>query len=538
MVKMSRRTILLPCLLLPCLLLLLPGCGRQAAVAPAAAPAILRFGNGSEPKDLDPATQASLAEFNIEAMLFEGLVNLADDGSSLLPGVAERWEVSPDGLTYTFHLRADARWSDGTPVTADDFAFSFRRVFIPSLAAANAVLGYLIVGAQEIANGQDARLGVEAPDPRTFVIHLKYRAPYLLDYIAGPPFYPVERSLVESHGGAAQFGAPWTQPGVLVSNGPYVLKEWRSNQQIVVVRNPRYWDAAHIRVEEIQVYPTDDVESEERSFRAGQLDVTYSLPTNKLAVYASQEHTPLHVAPDLGTASVDLNTAVPPLNDVRVRRALGLALDRERLIAQVLHEGGTAAHALTRPGTGGYTPPPCVDYDLPEARRLLAAAGYPGGKGFPALTLTYSTSHVSNLPEALQEVWRRDLGIQVTLEGQESKTTLDRLYAKNYQLALASYSYEVNAAEAMLLIQLSDSNWNYTNWKSPAYDAAYRATGEAVDDAGRRACFDRMEGILREEAPLLPLYYYNRTRLVSPRVHGWRDNNTGVIDWRNVSVGP
>ena len=126
----------------------------------------------------------------------------------------------------------------------------------------------------------------------------------------------------------------------------------------------------------------------------------------------------------------------------------------------------------------------------------------------------------------------------MALEGQENKTTLDRLYAKNYQLALASLSYEVNAAEAILLIPLSDSNWNFTNWRSPAYDAAYRATGEAGDDAGRRACFDRMEGILREEAPLLPLYYYNRTRLVSPRVHGWRDNNIGVIDWRNLSVGP
>jgi oligopeptide transport system substrate-binding protein len=530
---MSRRGVLLPCLGL-----LLASCGRQASAPSGAAPPVLRFGNGSEPKDLDPGTQASLAEFNVEGMLFEGLVSLADDGFSRLPGVAERWDVSPDGLTYTFHLRADARWSDGTPVTADDFAFSFRRVFIPSLAAANAVEGYIIVGAQEIANGQDAKLGVEAPDPRTFIIHLKYRAPYLIDYIATTPFLPVERSLVERLGGAAQFDAPWTKPGTMVSNGPYVLKEWRSNQQIVVVKNPYYWDAAHIRVNEIHVYPTDDMESEERSFRAGQIDVTYSLPTNKLAVYAAQDHSPLHVAPDLGTEYLDLNTAVAPLNDVRVRRALGLALDREHLIPQVLHEGGTAAHSLTRPGTGGYFPPPCVDFDLPEARRLLAAAGYPAGRGFPPLSLTYSTSHVSNLPEAIQEVWRRDLGIQVTLEGQEGKTTLDRLYAKNYQLALASYSYEVNAAETMLLIQLSDSNWNYTNWKSPAFDAAYRAAGDAVDDAGRRACFDRMETILREEAPLLPLYYYNRTRLISPRVRGWKDNNAGVIRWANLSLAP
>jgi oligopeptide transport system substrate-binding protein len=465
-------------------------------------------------------------------------VDIANDGHTKLPGVAESWDVSADGLTYTFHLRANARWSDGSAVTADDFVYSFRRVFVPDLASANALLGYMIVGARDIANGKDAKLGVEAPDPRTLIVRLGYRAPYVLDILATAPFLPVQRALVERFGGGAQFGTAWTRPGNLVSNGPYTLTAWHPNQEIVVTRNPYYWDAQRTRLREVHFLPTDDMEVEERDFRAGQIDVTYSLPISKLSVYVHQDRSPLHTAPELGTLFLEFNTAAAPFDDVRVRRALSLSIDRERMIPRVMHEGGTAAHSLTRPGTGGYTPAPINDYDPAEARRLLAEAGYPGGKGFSTITLCSSSSHGTNIPEVLQELWRRELGIDVKLEAQELKTFLDRLYSENYQVSFNSYTYGVNAAETMLLIPLSDSNWNFTGWKSKAYDEAFRQAGASADDAGRRAAFDRMESILAADAPFVPLYFYNHSRLVSPRVRGWKDNNVDQIDWRELSMGP
>jgi oligopeptide transport system substrate-binding protein len=513
-------------------------CRRQAAVSQGEPDQVLRVGNGEEPKDLDPGTQASLAESIVEGSLFEGLVNLSNDGHTRLPGVAETWDVSADGLTYTFHLRSNARWSDGSGVTADDFAYSIRRVFTPALASSNAVEGYVITGARDIANGKEAKLGVEAPDPRTLIVHLDYRAPYILDFLASAPFLPVQRALVERFGGGASFGAAWTRPGNLVSNGPFMLSSWRSNQEVVVTRNPYYWDSKRMRLREVHFIPTDDTEAEERDFRGGQIDVTYSVPNNKLAVYAHRDGSPLHVAPDLSTYFLEFNTQVPPFNDARVRRALSLAIDREHVIPQVMHEAGTAAHSLTRPGTGDYSPAAIKDFDPAEARKLLADAGFPGGKGVPAVSLCCSSSHPTSMPEVLQETWRRELGIDVQIEAQELKTQLDRLYSKNYQVALTSYTYAVNAAETMLLLPQSDSNWNFTGWKNAAYDDAFRQAGTSSDDSGRHAAFDRMESILAAEAPLIPLFFNNHSRLVSPRVRGWKDNNIDQIDWRELSIGP
>jgi len=514
------------------------GCRRQQAPQEPEAEQVLRIGSGSEANDLDPAVQASIGEYVLETALYEGLVDIANDGLTKLPGVAESWEASADGLTYTFHIRKDAEWSDGSPLTAGDFVYSFNRVFLPALASPNSVEGYVIVGAEDIADGKAAKLGVEAPDPLTFVIHLKHRAPYILDYISGAPFVPVQRAAVERFGGGTQRNTPWTRPGNLVSNGPFMLSAWHPNQDIVLTHNPHYWDAKRTRLREIRFYPTDDTNVEEHMFRSGQLDVTYALPNSKIAVYAQQDHTPLHVSPLLGTIFISLNVAVPPLNDVRVRRALSLALDRERLVPAALHGAGTPAHSLTRPGTGGYTPPGIVDHDADEARRLLAEAGYPNGAGFPNLVLRFSSSHASSMSEVVQEAWRKELGIQVTLESQELKTFLGGLHEKNYQIALNGYSYLINAPETMLLVPLSDSNWNFTGWGSADYDGTYHQAQDATDDAGRRAAFDRMEHILATEAPLIPLFFINQPFLVSPRVRGWRDNNLSQIDWRELSIAP
>ena len=379
-----------------------------------------------------------------------------------------------------------------------------------------------------------------APDDRTVVIKLNYRTPYFLYVIATSPFLAVPVThVVEKFGGATQaLTTAWTKPGNLVGNGPFVLSAWHSNQDIIMTRNPYYWDRARVQLTSIRFMPTDDTNAEERSFRTGAVHVTYAVPNSKLAAYHSAPASPLHVNPLLSTGYLNFNTTVPPFNDVRVRRAFALAIDREHIIPHVLHDAGTPAHSLTRPGTGGYTPPIADDYNPAEARRLLAEAGYPGGAGFPAVTLSTSSSHPTVLPEALQEAWRKELGISVTLHAEELKTFLDSLHSQNYQVALTGYTYGINAPEMMLLLTLSDSNWNYPALKDPVLDRAYLDANQAADDKGRFAAFDVMEKRLTADAAFVPLYFNNQPFLVSPAVRGWKDNNVQQIDWRELSLVP
>jgi oligopeptide transport system substrate-binding protein len=514
------------------------GCRRETQVELGARGQVLHLGNGAEPKELDPATMQAEVEYTIDTALFEGLVNIANDGETILPGVAERWEVSPDGLHYTFHLRPDARWSDGSPLTAADFVYAFRRVFTPSLGCENNVYGYAIAGARAMNEGRGTDLGVKAPDAHTVEIQLEFRTPYLLYILAGAPFVPVPRAVVERFGGGAATGTAWTRPGNLVGNGPFVLATWQPNQVLVVTRNPRYWDRGRVRLREVRFYPTDNVEAEERSFRAGQLHVTYRLPISKLAAYRNRGDRQLHLTLQLDSLYLVCNVAKPPLNDVRVRRALALAIDRERIVPAVGRGALSPAHSLTRPGTAGYTPAALVDFDPLLARRLLAEAGFPDGRGFPVVRLQLGAGSNTALAEALQAGWRESLGVRVAIETQEQKTFFDALRVGNFQLGLMAFFYGVNAPETMLMVAQSGSNWNNTGWKSAAFDQAYRQANFAADEAARRASFDRMEGILHDEAPLIPIAFVNQPHLVSPMVRGWRDNAFYAIDWRELWLAP
>jgi oligopeptide transport system substrate-binding protein len=517
---------------------MIAGCGRQTRVEVGAREQILHIGNGAEPKDLDPATQAAEIEYVIDTALFEGLVNIANDGDTILPGVAERWDVSPDGRTYTFHLRSDARWSDGGPVIADDFVYSFRRVFTPSMGCQNNVYGFMIKGSRAMNEGKDAALGVAAIDARTLRIELEYRAPYLLYILAGAPFVPVPRAVVERFGGGTRPGSPWTRPGKIVCNGPFILSSWRPNQEVVATRNPYYWDARRTRLREIHFYPTDDVESEERAFRAGQLHITYGLPTSKIASYRERGDPQLHVTPQLDTTYVLFNVKVPPFNDTRIRRALALAIDREKIVPAVGKGSLDPAHSLTRPGTGGYTPPAVVDFDPSLAQKLLAEAGYPGGKGFPPATIRISRGPLATLVEAIQNSWQEVLGINIGIEVQEQKTFFDAIHSKDYHVAFTPFFYGVNAAETILMIAQGESLWNDTGWKSPAFDQAYHDASFAPDETVRRAAFDRMERLIHDEAPYIPIGFLNQPHLISSKVRGWRDNALYAIDWRELWLEP
>jgi oligopeptide transport system substrate-binding protein len=379
---------------------------------------------------------------------------------------------------------------------------------------------------------------VRAVDPRTLEVTLEHRQSFILFSLGGAPFEPVPRSVVERFGGGTRPGSLWSRPGNIVSNGAFMLASWHPNQDLVVVRNPHYWDRAHVRLREIHFYPTDDAESEELAFRSGQLHVTYSLPTSKIAVYRQHSKSLLHISPLLQTSYLCFNTKRSPFGDARIRRALSIAIDRDQIVPLVRHESATPAHSLTRPGTAGYSPPGVADYDPDLARRLLAEAGYPGGAGFPAVELKVTGSQNRVFAEALQQVWQKELGVTVAIASEEQKTLFSDGNTGNFQVMETGYFYGINAPETILLVMKGDSPQNYTGWNDPAYEIAYKRASEADTEVERRAAFDEMERILFLQAPVAPLYFINQPFLVSDQVKGWRDNSIGQIDWRELSLSP
>ncbi len=498
---------------------------RETAVQRGNREQVLHRGIGNEVTELDPHLVTGVAEGNVLRALFEGLV--AEDPVDLhpVPGVAERWDVSTDGLVYTFQLRADARWSNGATVTAQDFVAAYRRILTPTLAADYANMLYILQSAEAFHKGSApdfAQVGAVAVDARTLRLTLEHPAPYFLSLITNPPWYPVPLATIEKHGSAYQRGNSWTRPGRIVTNGPFGLTKWTPNQVIVVEKFPGYWDAAIVRLKAIHFYPIDSVDAEERAFRAGQLHLTEFAPVSKIDAYRRDSPQLLRLDPYLGTYFYRFNTRRPPLNDVRVRRALALAVDRGAIATKILRGAQRPAFALTPPGTAGYTAAAGIPLDLIAARQLLKEAGFDGGKGLPAIDLLYNSSENHRvIAEALQEMWRRDLGVEVRLTNQELKVAHAARRAGDFQIIRSDWVGDYLDPATFLDILRSDSGNNYTGWANPNYDAALFAAARTTDSAARHALFQQAEALLLEAAPIIPLFHYTHIFLLQPSVKGW-----------------
>ncbi len=517
--------------------LVLGGCHRrETPVEIGNREQILHLGNGSEPRDLDPHISSSVTESNILCALFEGLVNNSPDGHRIVPGAAERWDVSPDGRVYTFHLRPGLQWSNGDPLTSADFLWSFRRIIEPTLAAEFSVYADWVVGSQDYRTGKTHDLdavGFSAPDPLTFVTTLKERAPFWLALLAQTPFFPVHRPTLEKYDAYLRRDGAWTRPGVLVGNGPFVLAEWRINEFLAAKKNPRYWDAPRVRLNAVVFHPIDNTDTEERAFRGGLLHVTRFLAPLKLAGYHREHPELVHADPLAQAKYIAFNVARAPFDDPRVRRAFALAVDREALVNDVLRDGSRAADSLTVPGTGisaPYTARTRLPRDPEKARALLAGAGFPGGRGFPPMAFNFTTAHQGeqNLVEALQSMWQRELGVHVDLVTQEEKVWLDTLRTRNFQMLMDGWT-GINDPVDLLQLMLSTSPNNDTQWVSADYDREFAAAGAAGSDAERDTHLQAMDALLLEQFPIIPLYHQNQNYLVQPVVHGWVDN---LLGWR------
>jgi oligopeptide transport system substrate-binding protein len=459
-----------------------------------------------------------------------------------VPGVAERWEVSPDGLTYTFHLRADARWSNGDLVTATDFLRSWQRVLTPSLAADYANLLYVVQNAEAYHAGREtdfAAVGFAAPDARTLRITLEFPAPYFLSLLQHWMWFPIHLDSIAALGPTDRRGTAWARPGTLIGNGPFNLTRWDSGQRLIVEKSATYWDAATVRLNAIHFYPIDSVEAEERAFRSGQLHLTEAMPVSKIDTYRANDPHLLRIDPYLGTYFFRFNTRQAPLNNERVRRALSMAVDRVALVEKVLRGGQRPATALTPPGLPDYTPPDVVRTDPEAARALLVEAGFPGGKGLPPFEILFNTSGNHRLlAEAIQEMWRRELGVDVRLVNQEFKVVLAERRAGRFQILLSDWVGDYLDATTFLDLWRSDSGNNHTGWANAEYDALLFAAARNPDTTARAAQLQRAETIMLHATPAAPIYFNTHVFLLHPSVKGWHPTLLDHHPYKHVWLEP
>ncbi len=503
---------------------------------------VLQFGNGAEPQFIDPQLETGVPEHTITRAIFEGLVSEGPNETDIMPGVAEKWEVSADGLTYTFHLRADAKWSDGTSVTANDFLRSYQRMLTPAVAADYVYMLFVVRGAEDyyagrIKNFEDT--GFKSSDPRTLQLILSKPAPFLLNALKHPAWYPIPVAVVEKFNDMTRRDVTWTRLENIVGNGPFRLTQWLQNQKIVAERSPTYWDRANVKLDEIVFHAVEQSDTEERMFRTGQLDITNDVPVTKLAVYRRDFPKALRVDPLSATYFYRLNTARKPLDDVRVRRALSLSIDRESIIKNVLLGGQQPAYSYVPPNTAGYVPQYKLHSDIAEAKKLLAEAGFPDGKGFPHLQLSYNTFEVHRaIAEAIQEMWRRNLGIEISLSNEEWKVFLSDQKSLNFDIQRAGWVADYQDPHVFLDTWKTGTGNNFTNWGSSTYDQLLESALDSKTTEARYAVYQKMEKILLDEMPIIPIYFYTHSRLVGPRVTVYKLTLLDAFPWKDVDVTP
>lgn len=503
-------------------LAVLTGCGRPESADSERA---IRLSQRNEPTDLDPATASLPDEFFIIRALGEGLLVPNPDGAAPLPGAAERYSVSEDRLTYTFFLREDIKWSNGERLTAHDFVASYRRVLTPETGAPKAHLFYAVRNARAFVRGELTRfedVGIRANDDTTLVITLERPHDAFPRYVASGAWIPVNPRVVAAH------GTRWTQPANHVGNGPFTLTEWKPQQRIIVRRNPGYRDASRVQVDALHFVRFDSADTEDRAFRAGQVDVTMSVPASKLALYAEERPAELHRAPLAETRFISLNTGRAPLNDARVRRALSLSIDRSKIVERVLRGGQTAAGRFLSPALLRQRGPArdetvsVVRHDPALARELLAQAGFPRGVGFPKLEFTGWDRNPTL--EAVQQMWKQELGIDVGIVIHEAKVHLASLHAGTYDIAFVTNLLDVPDPVAALADFTAEAPNNFPHWNSPEFERLLREAAEHSHATQREAALLEAERLLLESAAVVPVYFNAQNWLMSPRVRGWQQD--------------
>lgn len=525
-------------------LLFLAGCGEKSMtnVEYGNANQILFIANADEPKGLDPHLTTGSPDRNIILALFEGLVGLDSKTLKPKPGVAESWTISEDNKTYTFKFREDAKWSNGDPVTAEDFIYSWRRALTPTLPNLYAYLMYYIVNAEAYHKGEItdfAQVGIKANGPYELEVQLKNPTPFFLQMLDHHSFYPVHQQTIEKHGTIDDALSKWTLPENFVGNGAFTLTNWEINKVIEVKKNPHYWGAQDVALNAIHFFPIVDQQGEVRAFRSGQVHLTYSpqMAIEKIAYFRENQPEVLRIVPTYSSYFYYINTNKKPLDDPRVRRALAMAIDRQLIVDKVTKGGETIAHSIVPPDPAGYKPEQYFKYDVEAAKALLAEAGYPNGEGFPTFEILYNTlDNHRKVALAIQQMLKQNLNIDVQLVNKEWKVYLDATRNLEHDLARGGWIADYIDPTNFFTLLLSTAGNNRTGWESEEYDRLLKAMEEAPNEEARFSLFEQANKILAEEMPIIPVYYYSDINLVATNVEGWHDNPMHYHPYQDVRL--
>lgn len=492
--------------------------------------------NGSEPASLDPHKVESDVEFNIISDMFDGLVAVKPDGT-IEPRLAASWENKGN---WIFHLREGITWSDGTPITAQDVVWSWQRLVDPKTASPYAsYLGNMnIVNAGDIAEGKKApdTLGVKALDDKTLEITLTQPTAAFLPMLAHPSLVALDKTLV------TRFAEKWTKPEHFVSSGPYTLSQWIVNERIVGKRNPRYWDDAHTVINQVTYLPISSEAADVNRYRAGEIDITSTVPINQFALLKKTMPEQLNVSPHLATYYYELNTTRPPFNDARVRRALNMALDKEIIAEKVLGQGQRPAWLVSQPEIGGITlkNPEYASWPrekrIAAAKKLLAEAGF--GDDHPlSFNLLYNTSEShQRIAIAAASMWKKNLGVEAKLQNQEWKTMLDAKRTGNFDAVRYAWIADYDDATTFLNNYRTGDSSNTSRYSNPAYDAALLNAAKAPDIAARGRYYQQAEDRLAQDVPSIPVYHYVRSHLVKPWVGGFTPDRLGYYFTKDMYI--
>jgi oligopeptide transport system substrate-binding protein len=491
----------------------------------------IKRGNGAEPESLDPAISTGVPESFIQIDIFEGLVHPGPDGT-LRPGVAESWQVSDDGLTYTFKLRPDAVWSDGAPLMAKDFIYSWARMVDPATASNYAFILWPIKNAEQITKGELTKdqLAAEAVDDHTLKVTLRAPTAYFLQMLMHHSAYPVPRQAIE------KFGAEWTRPGNIVSNGAYTIQEWVPQGHIKAVKNPRFREAAVVQIDTVYYYPIEEYGTELKQFRAGELQTTYDVPQEQIPWLEQNMVGQFRNSPYFGTYYYGINVTREPFkSNPKLRHALAMALDRDILTKQITKGGEFPAYGWVPPGVPGYEQQQVswagTDQKtrVAEAKKILADAGF--GKNNPLkVELLYNTNdNHKKIAIAVAGMWKQFLGVETSLRNEEWKVYLESRNKKQFEVMRAAWIGDyVDPYSFLELLRGDIGEQNPAGYSNAAYDQAADKAANEKDPGARLKELAEAEKILLADMPIIPIYFYTQQHMVSDSVKGWQDN---LMDW-------
>jgi len=516
--------------------LFLTSCTKQGTTPPRGTSGKISYNIGAEPQYLDPGKATGIPEFTVILNLFDGLVRY-DLKGEIKPSVAERWDISDDMLTYTFYLRKDTKWSNGEPVTAHDFEYSWKRALSPALASEYAYQLWYIKNGEAYSSGKitdPEEVGVKATDDYTLKVELESPTPYFLSLLTFTTYLPVCKNVVEKNPDWAKSTTDY------VSNGPFKMKEWVHKDKIIVEKNPNYWDANVVKLGEITFTMVESGTTELAMFESGQLDFATNPPPVEFDRLKKEGK--LTIEPYIGTYYYLFNTTKAPFNDKKVRKALTFAIDRKSIVENITKGEQKIALAYVPYGIQDATSDKdfrvvggdfFIDNNVEEAKALLSDAGYPNGKGFPKFQLLYNTTEVhKSIAEAIQQMWKENLGIDCELVNQEWKVYLDNRSKLQYDVARAGWIGDYPDPTTFLDMFVGNSGNNDTGWNNPQYNDLIAKAKNEKDNWLRMTLLHQAEEVLMDELPILPIYFYTRPLMIKPWLKDYISSLLGYTDFK------